>query len=182
MKEELENITVSKLIESNQAAQYREILKYLAGKETIGQYKAKQFETIKWGQVMEMRQIIFDGQNNYEILKCFEWVYGIDEKSILNLKVVDFYHGLNWIIYENERLIKSEQNIGGEPDEYWIQAGGEKLGMYQHFNIMVTLGEQFGCAPHTIEDWSYGNVFLMLRYNTDMASIRKKYQQIIAKK
>lgn len=177
------NISISQFLKLEDPSEY-EALTFLKGRPEFVGKKAKPVEELKWGEVMELREGLVGPETNKAMIRAFRLIFKATEKEVLNSKVVDFYYAANWILSEFERLANAEKNISGEDeqDAKWIAAGGDVMNKYRHFNVMMNLAIQFGVTPQEIEEWKYGLVFLILKYNADKARIEKRYMEMMTKR
>ncbi|WP_462250453.1 hypothetical protein [Ekhidna sp.] len=175
MKEVLENITVEKLLSLQDPSDY-EVMLYLNTSNELKGHKAEDFLNIEYGRVIKIRQfleeITLDG-----LINMFEWVYSLEKKELLKLRVKDFYPAFNHIITETNRLVKAEEHLS-EEDHTWKEAGGERMAKYGVLGVLVALGQQFGIPPFEVEKWSYGKVFTLLRWNKEYNEVVEKYRRI----
>jgi hypothetical protein len=175
----IHNITLSELIHLEDKSQY-EVLRYVKPISIWNKKKAVVFEELTFGQVVEIRQILEDTTIE-NITKPFQWVFGLSEKEVMKLKVLDFYGLLNHIIKETERIQLMEESLS-EPDPLWQNAGGSKLAQYGEFGVMMSIAEQFNMWVEDVEEKKYGIVFMIMSWNKDLNKVRTEYQRLMNRK
>lgn len=189
MSDQLENITLSQLLKLKDPSEY-EVLLYVKSKTSIknpshkrkpkakSHYYAKPFIELTFSQVIEIRREIntVDG-----IFKAFEWVFGIERKELEKVKVLDFYPAWNHILAETRRCVENE-NALSKPDPKWKEAGGDQLNQFRESAPIINIAKEFSYRPMEVENWTYGEVFLIMSWNSIYHDVLKRYQKITAKK
>lgn len=173
-----ENITVKKLLSLDDPDQY-EMLLYLKPSDELKGRKAKDLFEIEYGKVIEIRQYL-ERIELKGLVDMFEWVFGITEKQLMNLTVKEFYPAFNHIINETGKLVEGEEHLS-DPDPIWSRAGGEKMAKYGVLGVLISLAQQFNNDIEDIEKWTYGKVFMLLRWNKDYSEVTENYHRIKSK-
>lgn len=173
---QLENITLSKLLQLTDPSEYEALL-YVKEKDVILGRPAKPLENLTFSQVIDIRETI---NTNEGLFNAFKWVFNIEEKELLKVKVLDFYPALNHILKETKQLVEAESELGGE-DKAWTEAGGGQLAPFGIRSLLITLGQQFSQFPDEVAERTYGEIFVIAKYNSILSEVQKNYQEIKAR-
>jgi hypothetical protein len=114
--------------------------------------------------------------NVKNILFIFETVFKLKRRKVLRLRAVEFYHALNWVIYQTKIIQDRERkNLTSRPDPKLKAAGLADLDKFAELNTLISIAEKFGTTPQKVDGWRYDLVFAIQYHNKTTADINKQY-------
>lgn len=137
------------------------------------------FFQMRWIDLIELR---FDFENE-NLTGVFDKVYGISEKQIGNLDLINFVAAIKWITNQLEDIAETEkENLTYESSAEEKEAGSEEFEKYDYY---VTL-DGLTNGDSTKEDFylnkSYEYIFRKLCLLNDKRMFNDKMQEIVSRK
>ena len=177
--------------ESELVQEYLSVLKFLKPSSSIKfkerfiinkDISTEPLNTKSYGVVEKIKMKLENGSFS-NLIECVKLMFGLNENQIINLRITQFYAGLNYVISEAERLITNENTVfESEPDLDLQSAGADSL---KAFKVFPTIYELAGGNPlnfEKIEALQYDIVFTTLAYKNIKAKVEKKYYEIKSKR
>jgi len=179
----LRNITIKRLLKLPQTEfeKYQSVLKFLKPKPFIKKNKAIPIEDLTFGQVLMIRNNL-QNPTSKKISYIFATVFKMSERKLLRVKVVDFFHGLNWLQEQMKTLYEKEKVLNVSTDPKLERAGIKDLNKFGELNTLISIAERFSIAPQVVETWSYSLVFALIYHSKVSNEINKRYSEILSKK
>lgn len=156
--------------------EYHNVLQYLEALPLND--KIESLTDLTFGEVagikLDLKQPTFDN-----MIDIFKTIFGLSQKEIYKINVIEFYHALNWIKEEIQNIYDREiQNLSFTPDSKLKDAGIDDLNIFGEMNTLIALGEKFGKAPQEVENWNYNLVFSLMLHQKISTEINKRYVEL----
>lgn len=176
----LEKISLSELflLQNKQFEEYHNVLKHLVPKPIKAKKEIESLTDLTFGEVTLIKMNLKEPSLN-SMVEIFKTIFGLSQKDIFKISVIDFYHALNWIKEEIQTIYNRElDNLSSSPDPKLKEAGIDALNVFGEMNTLIMLGEKFGQPPQDIENWSYNLVFSLMLHQKITADVNKNLIEI----
>lgn len=186
---DLENISVKQLfsLSMEDFEKYNNALRFLDSRSLYLGRDGIEFTSLSFKEVVFIRRslevITLDG-----MIEVFGIAFGLKPRFLrsvraqfLSGKVLDFYKALNWLQDEITRIGDKEKLLSGKPNSKLIEAGIEKLSILGDLNTLISIGEQFGEKPQSVQEWNYSLVFSISLREKLRGEIQEAYSKLTTK-
>jgi len=157
---------------------YANVFQFVKASDSIGKYKAQKITGFPFGEVVNIKKLA----QASDFTKVFVIIFGISERRLLRVRVKDFFRALNWVRMELEQLIDREKHLMSEEDPEMVDAGSERLNVFQEMNILIPLSKEYGMMPDEIASWKYSTIFTIMYHDKISRDIEIEYSKTMKNK
>lgn len=166
------------LLSNDKFDKYHRVLKHLDPIQLHGKKQLESLTDLTFGEVTGIKMNLKHSSFN-NMIDIFKTIFGLEQKEIYKVDVVQFYHALNWIKEEIQAIYEREvQSLSSTPDSKMKDAGIDDLNIFGEMNTLIMLGEKYGKAPQEIENWNYNLVFSLMLHQKISSDINKRYVEL----
>jgi hypothetical protein len=180
----MENIKFKEFIQVSPELEekYLRVFKFMKGADSVKlngrTYRSKPLIELTFNEVSLLKKKLADGQ----LPSIFQGTFGITPDQIMDIYVVEFFKGFNFIRDEMAGIAKMEEKLSGRPDPVLDEAGIEKMKIFKELNVLIPLARKYGIMTEDVAEWSYGKVFQELLYDKYSSEIEQEASKIRRKK
>ena len=141
--------------------------------------RINEFWQLKWVELIEIRH---DYEND-DLLSILKNLYGITEKQIINLDLINYLSCINWISSQLEEIAAQEkENLNYEASAEEKEAGSEEFEKYDYYVTLDGLTNGDSTKEEFYLNKSYEYIFRKLCLINDKRLFNDKMQEIVSRK
>lgn len=175
------NINLKKLflLAPDEFQEYYNLLSHLNPKAITGFKEIKSITELTFGEVVTIRMQMQEPSLS-NLINLFHVIFGIDQEQFYKIDSVSFFHSLNWIREEINKINNLENtSLKSDIDSKLKEAGIEQMAIFKELNTLISIGEKFGVTPQEVENWNYNLVFTLMLHQKKSFDISKKYNELL---
>lgn len=165
-------------IDTEEFSEYLNLAKYLIPKNV---FDCKPIQLQEWGKVKKYQHALNKQEfGEKELTEMFTDFTGIESSKVGNLKVIDYFYQLKWIIDELFNLSEKEQKVLNSiltPEQ--LEAGFEDLNRFGYFSTLHALAGKDVTKHDEVERQTYEKIFAVLYLEKVSNDIDKNYHDIL---
>lgn len=131
--------------------------------------KATDLNDLKFSEVDKIKSI-FKNPDDKGIEDVMRLVY--KQKIKYNkTTALEFWRAFNHVKEDLEGIYKLEQKLSSKPNQKLINAGIEKMSIFDTLNLTDDIAKRYHLDPETVEGWKYGKVYIIalkMKYESDI--------------